>query len=38
VLLTAQAFALSAATMTDGVSLEQLNEELKLLLARYLAP
>lgn len=37
-LLTTHGFVISAATMTDGVTLGQLDEELRLLLDRYLAP
>jgi AcrR family transcriptional regulator len=37
-LLTAHGFVVSAATMTDGVRIEALDEELRLLLDRYLAP
>jgi AcrR family transcriptional regulator len=36
--LTAHGFVISAATMTDGVTLAQLDRELRLLLDRYLAP
>lgn len=38
VLLSAQSFVLSAPTMTDALSLDQLSDELGLLLERYLAP
>lgn len=38
VLLTAQSFVISAATMTDGYSLQALDEQLAVLLDRYLAP
>jgi AcrR family transcriptional regulator len=37
-LLTAHGFVFSAATMTDAVSLAALDDELRLLLDRYLAP
>ena len=37
-LLTTHGFVLSAATMTDQVRLDQLDEELRVLLDRYLAP
>ncbi|WP_067474637.1 TetR/AcrR family transcriptional regulator [Actinomadura hibisca] len=38
VLLTAQSFVLSAATMADGVTVEELDEQLRGLLDRYLTP
>jgi AcrR family transcriptional regulator len=38
VLLTAHGFVLSAATMTDSVTVAHLDGELRLLLDRYLAP
>jgi AcrR family transcriptional regulator len=38
VLLTVHCFVISAATMTDSVTLAQLDDELRLLLDRYLAP
>ena len=37
-LLTAHGFVVSAATMTDEVTLDQLDDELRLLLDRYLRP
>ncbi|MQA13753.1 MAG: TetR family transcriptional regulator [Pseudonocardiaceae bacterium] len=38
VMLTGQSFVISAATMTDGCSLEALDEQLAIMLDRYLAP